>query len=164
MKTDFLSKKELPLKDLMPIICEHLQNGRQVKLSPKGTSMLPMIRQGRDSVILSPINREIKKYDIVLYLRKNGQYVLHRVIKVGKTLTFAGDNQIYIEKGIDRSQAIAIVDEFYRGNRHYSIDNFLYKAYYIVHHYLRPLRRVYRALGRRVKKYWRIICGNKETD
>ncbi len=164
MKTDFLNKKELPLDDLMPIICEHLQRGQKVKISPKGTSMLPMIRQGKDSVILSPVSREIKKYDIVLYQRENGQYVLHRVIRVSTTLTFAGDNQIYIEKGIKMGQIIAVVDEFYRGRRRYSVDNPIYKAYYIIHHYLRPLRRIYRALGRRVKKYWRIICGNKGND
>ena len=48
-----------------------------------GTSMLPLIRENRDLIIIEKKGRErLKKYDVVLYKRANGQYVLHRIIKV----------------------------------------------------------------------------------
>ena len=48
-----------------------------------GDSMLPLIRQGRDLVLVSrkPEGR-LKKYDVPLYRRDSGQYVLHRILKV----------------------------------------------------------------------------------
>ena len=52
---DRLNKKELPFEEMMPLIIERLSVGGEVKISPKGVSMLPMLRQGKDSVILSPL-------------------------------------------------------------------------------------------------------------
>ncbi|HNZ50643.1 MAG TPA: S24/S26 family peptidase, partial [Bacilli bacterium] len=75
---------------------------------PVGTSMLPLIREGLDSVKLVAINDNIKKYDVLLYKRNNHQFVLHRVVKVHHdSYDFMGDNQWVIEKNIKRSQIIA---------------------------------------------------------
>ena len=38
------------LETMLPLIEECLENGQNVKFSPRGISMLPMIRQGKDSV------------------------------------------------------------------------------------------------------------------
>ena len=66
---------------MVPLMKEALSLGRSVRFSPKGISMLPMLRQGRDSVVLSPAPERLRKYDIPLYIRENGQYVLHRIIQ-----------------------------------------------------------------------------------
>lgn len=52
-----------------------------------GDSMLPILRQGKDLMVISrkPEDR-LKKYDVPLYKRDNGQYVLHRILKVRKTI------------------------------------------------------------------------------
>ena len=81
------------MEDIMPLIREGLDAGRSVKIAPRGVSMLPMIRQGKDEVILSPPPPRLKKYDIPLYRRENGKYILHRVVKVGESYTCIGDNQ-----------------------------------------------------------------------
>ena len=47
-----------------------------------GDSMLPLIRQGRDLLIIEKPHGRLKKYDIPLYRRDSGQYVLHRILKV----------------------------------------------------------------------------------
>ena len=71
----FLNEKQVKLDELMPFITEQLNEGKSVTFSPRGTSMLPLLKEGRDSVTLSkPVGR-LKKYDIPLYRRKNGQYV-----------------------------------------------------------------------------------------
>ena len=69
----------------MPIIRESLEGGRTVSFSPRGVSMLPMLRQERDTIELSPIVGRLKKYDLPLYQRESGQYVLHRIVKAGES-------------------------------------------------------------------------------
>ena len=46
-----------------------------------GTSMFPMLRNKKDTVIIKPLTGKLKKYDITLY-RKRNLYVLHRIVKV----------------------------------------------------------------------------------
>lgn len=45
--------KEVGLDDVMQIIAEKLEAGGTVTFNPKGTSMLPMLRDGDDTVVLS---------------------------------------------------------------------------------------------------------------
>lgn len=111
---DSLNKKDLRLEQLMPIIRESLSQGKSVRFSPRGVSMLPMLRQGLDSVELSPLPERLKKYDLPLYQRRNGQYVLHRVVGVdGDTYTCIGDNQFELEHSVAHEQMIAVVTAFF---------------------------------------------------
>ena len=57
----FLHEKTRHLEDLMPLIRERLAVGQSVKFSPRGNSMLPMLRQGVDSVVLSPLPERLQK-------------------------------------------------------------------------------------------------------
>lgn len=137
---DSLRNRELQLEQLMPVIREKLGRGRNVKFSPNGTSMLPLIRQGEDTVVLSPLPGRLKKYDVPLYQRDNGQYVLHRIVKVGDTYTCMGDNQFKKEQGIRPDQMIAVVTSLNRKGKHIEVDQFGYKLYCRLWHYSRPLR------------------------
>ena len=58
-----------------------------VVIEPLGISMLPFLKEGRDSVRLVSPAAAPQKYDIVLYL-VGSEYVLHRIIG------FDGDNYI----------------------------------------------------------------------
>ena len=127
----------------MPLIKELLQSGKTVRFSPKGTSMLPMIRQGIDTVVLAPLTGELKKFDLPLYQRDNGQYVLHRIVKVGQTYTCVGDNQIAKEEGLRHDQMIAVVVAFTRGKKRYSVHCFRYWLYCRFWCYSRPIRRLW---------------------
>ena len=142
------------LEDLMPIIRETLGNGHTVRLSPKGTSMLPMLRQGRDMVLLSPLPKKLKKYDLPLYQRSNGQYVLHRIVKADNTYTCIGDNQYEKETDLKYEQMIALVTAFYRDGKKYSVTNFGYRTYCRYWYYSRPLRRF---LQRARVWLWRLL-------
>ena len=51
-----------------------------------GDSMMPLIKQGRDLLVIEKTAGKLKKYDIPLYKRDNGQYVLHRILKVRKMI------------------------------------------------------------------------------
>lgn len=128
----------------MPLIKECLQAGKTVKFSPKGTSMMPMLRQGIDNVILTTAPRELKKYDLPLYQRENGQYVLHRIVQVGETYTCVGDNQFELERGLRHDQMIAVMVAFTRAGKRYSAESAAYRFYCRFWHYSRPVRHFWR--------------------
>lgn len=128
----------------MPRIRETLAQGRNIAIGPKGTSMLPLIRQGKDFVELAPLPGKLKKYDLPLYQRDNGQYVLHRIVKAGDTYTCIGDNQFELETGVRQDQLIAVVAAVYRGEKHVPVTAFSYQVYCRYWHWTRPLRRLWR--------------------
>lgn len=141
---DSWNERTVRLDELMPLIREQLAEGKQVKFAPRGTSMLPMLRQGVDSVILSPLPDKLKKYDLPLYQRQNGQYVLHRVIKAGETYTCMGDNQFVPEHGLRHEQMIAVVTAFCRGERQIAVKSLSHRIYCRLWHYSRPVRHLWR--------------------
>ena len=106
--------------------------------------MLPMLRQGIDSVVLSPVPEQLKKYDLPLYKRDNGKFVLHRIIAAGETYTCMGDNQFQPEAGLRQDQMIAVVTSFTRGDREISCRAWHYRLYCRFWHYSRPVRHFWR--------------------
>lgn len=128
----------------MPLIKERLADGQSVKFGPRGTSMLPMLRQGIDTVELSPISRGLKKYDLPLYQRDNGQYVLHRIVSVGETYTCIGDNQFVLEPDVRHDQMIALVTAFTRNGKRIAITAPSYQFYCHFWCVTRPIRHLWR--------------------
>ena len=143
------------MEELMPLMRERLAAGQSVCFSPKGISMLPMLRQGRDTVTLSPITGKLKKYDLPLYQRANGKYVLHRIVHVGETYTCAGDNQVVLEYGLRQEQMIAVVTAYTRDGKPHSVNSIGYRLYCRLWHHTRLLRRIWRGLGRRMARLFR---------
>jgi hypothetical protein len=119
--------------------------------------MLPMLRQGRDTVTLNPVVRELKKYDIPLYRRDNGAFVLHRIVEVGDTLTCIGDNQYDLERGIRRDQVIGVVAAFSRDGKPVAVTDFRYQIYCRLWHWLRPARYFLIRVKRFLLKGWSIF-------
>lgn len=149
---------EFYLADAIDVIEEVLSSGGEFRLYPKGTSMLPLIVQGRDSVILRKNKDRLKNKDIALYRRSNGQFVLHRVVKIEKdgTYTMCGDNQTMLERGIKNEQIIAYVDRVYHGEKVLCSNSFKYRVYLFFWCCI-PLRRILRFLRKcagRVKRFF----------
>lgn len=150
------NNRELPLDDLMPMIREQLNRGQTVRFSPRGTSMLPMIRQGIDQVVLSPLPQKLERFDLPLYQRTNGQYVLHRIVEIrDDTYTCMGDNQFQKEPELHYEQMIAKVTAFYRAGKRYEVTDLCYKAYCIMWYHTRHIRRCWlrcKSIVRRLMK------------
>jgi len=110
------------LEELLPLITEVTAAGGEFRLHPRGTSMRPMLREGKDSVALVRPDAP-RKREIYLYRRASGQFVLHRLMRVEKdgTLTFCGDNQLLLEHGITSDVLIARVEAYYRGQKRISM-------------------------------------------
>ena len=82
----------------------------------KGVSMKPLLNQGKDVVIISSIDRPIKKLDIVLY-KVGERYVLHRVIKIKKDhYVIRGDNT-YREEFIPKDKVFGILTSYYKNDK-----------------------------------------------
>ena len=95
-------------------------------------------------MVFSPLPEKLKKYDLPLYQRDNGDYVLHRIVKVREHYTCIGDNQFSYENGIRDDQIIAVVTGFYRKEKFISIENPLYKIYCAIWDKSRGLRNFWR--------------------
>ena len=141
---------------LMPLMEEALGAGKSVRFSPMGISMLPMLRQGIDTVTLSPISEKLKKYDLPLYRRDNGKFVLHRIVEVGETYTCMGDNQVDPELGLRPDQMIAVVTAFTRGERVIPVTNVGYRLYCRIWVGTAPLRKFVRRVKNRLKRMFRV--------
>lgn len=121
--------KTVALKDIYPIIKEQLENGGTVRLPITGTSMLPLLVQGRDSVTLTK-SEKVKINDIIFYRRDNGAFVLHRIIGIDdKGYILCGDNQWVKEYGITDKNIIGVVTEINRDGKAISVDDEKYVKY-----------------------------------
>ena len=162
-----MRERKVQLKDTMSLIREKLNEGHEVTFSPRGTSMLPFLRDGLDSVTLTLPKGKLKKYDVAFYQRRNGQYVLHRVVRVGKTYTCVGDNQFVFENGIEQDQIIGVCSLFVRKGKTIKANSLLHRAYAVFWHYSRFGRRVFFFLyrrGRRLFKSEKEMKGNSKDE
>ena len=138
-----LTQKNVKLAQLDPLIRQLLEAGQQVKFSPHGVSMLPMLRDGKDTVTLTKPEGKLKKYDIPLYRRSQGSYVLHRVVGENeKGYLLCGDHQTALEEGVQDSQIIGVVCAFTRKGKEYSVTQKIYRLYAKIWVAIRPLRRI----------------------
>ena len=118
-----------------------------------GDSMMPLIRQGRDLLViekpeewrtLSQNSRTIKlkRYDIPLYKRDGGRvYVLHRVLAVRHgEYVLCGDNRWSCEYGITDRHVIGILTAVIRNGREIPLSGWKYGLYVFLWCRLFPLR------------------------
>lgn len=132
------------MTEISPIISECVEKGMDVNFTIRGFSMYPLLYSLRDSVVLTKADKlNLKKFDIPLYVRPDGSYVLHRIVKVNKekgSYDIVGDAQRVVEKGVSGSTVIAVVKGFERKGKKFSADSTLYKIYVRVWHLLMPIR------------------------
>lgn len=151
------------MEDIIPLIKEQIENDGEVTFTPKGNSMLPMLRNNKDTVTLRKPEFPLKKYDLPLYVRDNGRYVLHRVVDVEKNgYVMRGDNQFIDEHGIENSQIIGVVDSFTRKGKKYIVTSKKHVFYcrlwvntVAVRKYIRMMRRIAGKIKRKVLRIFR---------
>ena len=118
------------LSDYEELIREVLSTGGEFRLYPHGTSKLPLLRQGLDSVALRSLDRAPRKFDMLFYQRADGSYVLHRVKKVTpQGLIMWGDNQFMLEYGITEKNILGYAARIFRGETELDCLSFTYRAY-----------------------------------
>ena len=110
-------------------VAQALQTQGFLVLAPRGTSMLPLIRQGKDSVKLEPPKGRLRRFDVPLYRRKSGTGVLHRVWKVlPDGYLVCGDHQWELEKITD-DQILGVMTALYRKEKMWTLKEKRYRLY-----------------------------------
>lgn len=108
--------RQTTLFEAEELVREKLKEGGSVTFSPKGASMLPMLRASGDSVTLEKPPARLKRGDIALYLSRdeNGErYLLHRLIRVKDgRLIFQGDNRRYPDPPAEAGDVIGVVTAY----------------------------------------------------
>ena len=153
---------EFNLEEYVPLIKEVIESGGEFRLYPRGISMLPVLRQGIDSVVLVSPEKELKKRDMIFYRRLSGQFVLHRIVGISNDGTYilCGDNQTALEKGITADMIIASVTAVYRGEKRIekkSPSRRLYELFWCI----MPLRKILLFAKRVFSKIKRTIFKSK---
>ena len=98
------------INSFINLLLKTIEEDKVFVMPINGTSMLPFLDSSK-KVKLKKVE-SLKKGEMYFYKRENGQYVLHRLIKIKKyNLIFRGDNQFINENGIKESQIIAKVVE-----------------------------------------------------
>lgn len=130
---------------MIPVIEAALNNGKPVEMTVTGNSMKPMLRDRVSSVKLAKPDN-LRKGDIVLFLRNDGHYVLHRIINIYEDLyDIVGDNQLFPDRNISEEKIIAKVCEFSRDGRKWKDDDRLYRVFL-------PALKVFRHYGIAAKR------------
>jgi hypothetical protein len=109
---------------------EELQQNGKLIYTNVGDSMMPLLRQNRDLMIIEKPNGRLKKYDVPLYKRDSGQYVLHRILKVRKDdYIICGDNRWSREYGITDRHIIGVLTGIVRDGKTISVQDKKYLLY-----------------------------------
>lgn len=96
-----------------------------------GDSMMPLLQQGRDLMIIEKRPQErCQKYDAVLYRRPDGRYVMHRILKVRKDdYVICGDNRWEREFGVPDSWILGVLTGVIRDGKEICVTDWQYRLY-----------------------------------
>ena len=122
---------------------EILKKQGTLVFTPGGNSMQPLLSHRENPVVLVPCTERLKKGDIPFYKRADGQYVLHRIVRVRKTsYDCCGDNQSAVEKGVTDDMILARMIGFYQKETYVSLDEAWVMRYAKRRMASRPFRRL----------------------
>lgn len=106
----------------------------------KGVSMRPLFKTHRDMIVVSKIERPLKKYDIILYKGGEGAYILHRIIGIRDGyFVVRGDNNYFKEK-VTPDRIIGVLTAYNRKGKSGSPDSLSFKLYSRLWRYIYPFR------------------------
>ena len=131
-----------------------LERNGALAFVPGGNSMWPTLKNRGQSVIVKLKKERLKAFDVALYQRADGMFVLHRVMSViDGGYIICGDSQFVLEK-VKEEQVFGVMSGFYRGKKYISCDDEKYNRQvrrYFKRKRIRKLRIKAFFFGQRVK-------------
>lgn len=139
-----------------------LREGLSVRFVIRGWSMRPLIEHERDEALIEPYkNRFPRRGDVVLAQTANGDYVLHRIVRIaGSICTLQGDGNPCRKEVCSTTDILGVAVGFYR-KRNKSLlrtDALTWKLYSWIWMKLLPLRAPLLFLYRRWRSIFPIDC------
>ena len=110
---------------------EYLRKYHTLTYTNVGVSMLPLLKQGRDSFTVREVkpDESCKIWDVVLY-KRGTHYVLHRIIKIyNDSYDILGDNCIGIERRIPKTDVLGVMTEFTHKGKRCTTRDLRYRLY-----------------------------------
>lgn len=105
-------------REYVSVLREIAEEGKVVSMRIAGSSMSPFLCHNRDYIYFTKPDRELRRGDMVFYQRDTGQYVMHRIYKVGpEGYYMVGDAQTEIEGPLRREQIFARIIKVKRKGR-----------------------------------------------
>ncbi len=134
--------KCVSMEEMSPLLLGLIDEGVDVNILVTGNSMRPMLTHLKSTVTLTKCDpKSLKKGDIPLYRRENGQYVLHRIVRVHKsTYDIIGDHQTEIERDVPKENVLCVVKEFTHKGKTYSCVQPCYRMYAFLWRWSVPFR------------------------
>jgi hypothetical protein len=107
-----------------------------------GMSMRPFLRSGQDLMVIERReNGRFRSRDVVLYRRRSGKYVLHRIMRVRKDdYVLCGDNCWNLEPGIRDDQILGVLTAVIRDEKRMDVNAPGYRCLVFLWWMLYPLR------------------------
>lgn len=133
--------KTVNTKEFLDTLCELAENGETVSTVVSGGSMLPFLSGNRDFVFLQKPQRPVKRGDIVLFTRENGDYVLHRVRHIkAEGYYLIGDRQTTLEGPVEEGHIRCIAVKVRRKGKILTEKNFCWKFFSTIWLHAIPFR------------------------
>ena len=145
-----MQTKTVPNAELIPAIEKLIEEGQEVIFKPKGVSMLPFIRGGRDSVLLRKADG-LKVGDIALAEISEGRYVLHRIETIeDEMIVLMGDGNLVGRERCRKEDVIAIAVKIIKENKEIDCQSPRHMRRAEIWKKLLPVRRYLLAIYRRI--------------
>lgn len=126
---------------------EVLKTQDEVMSLTRGTSMRPLLRQGRDIVVIKRPQFPLKVGDVPLYkVKSRKELVLHRILRVNGDGSYIirGDN-LFAKEHVLESQIVGVMKAFYREGKYCDCEKSRkYKLYIFLNRVSYPVRRFWK--------------------
>lgn len=98
-------------RDFFAEVERELIKGNSVTIKVRGFSMMPLLRDGRDSVVARKVREDDIKVGQVMFFRYRDTWIMHRLRSIdGDRLTFVGDGNNYLQQEhVHRLDVVATV-------------------------------------------------------
>lgn len=133
----------LPNRLLLDEAIQVLKNGKDVEIPIEGSSMLPWLRPGRDTVVLTaaPPSELRRGHIVIAMINDKSSYVLHRIIKrQGEWLTLMGDANLHVTEKVKISDVAGLAIYIKRNGRYHVLNSRYERRKGILWILLKPLR------------------------
>lgn len=141
------------LENIYEVMEEMLSKGKEVTFTTNGDSMRPLLFSG-DSVTIKRF-KKYKKGDVILFKNSDGNFILHRIMKIKKNAVFTrGDSSTKNDEPFKSTSIIGKAIVFMRKDKTIKISDFSYFVYKIL--YLSHFGKIIRKVKRK------ITCHNKK--
>lgn len=137
--------------------------GRYVGMT-SGVSMLPMIKSGKDVVVIRKKGKRLGVFDVALYKRSENVYVLHRVIALTDTgYIIRGDN-CYENETVDENSVIGVLETYFKGEKQVDLDGKKYLHYVKKRISNYPVRKFFYVTKQKIKRALKKIVKGKRNE